>query len=303
MAKPKNPVRAARQAGREQIKSARQDLRAAKVTARLDKKLRKVEDKVNKLYGSDSPKMQGKEASSVSGAPKSIGIKSAGYKLPETKSAPKSKSGSKSGSGSSSGSNQKQKQSKQTDIKLSEYAELQKQYDEKKKKESRTQADVAEQQRIAKIKAQTTFANAKEKAKREREYQEYLKRNGKLPDMYKQSSVDKLRKETDSKKEAERKDKLSKLMPSSYMKKKGGSVKKYQPGGATPGITMVQPGGKPKSQGPRPGKKIVTSKQVSSRIMDDMTYRNQNRLNNYGKALDKMEAARSKKKGGSIKRK
>jgi hypothetical protein len=274
MAKPKNPVRAARQAGREQIKSARQDLRAAKVTARLDKKLRKVEDKVNKLYGSDSPKMQGKEASSVSGAPKSIGIKSAGYKLPETKSAPKRKSGSSSGS--SSGSNQKQKQSKQTDIKLSEYAELQKQYDEKKKKESRTQADVAEQQRIAKIKAQTTFANAKEKAKREREYQEYLKRNGKLPDMYSQSSVDKLRKETDSKKEAERKDKLSKLMPSSYMKKKGGSVKKYQPGGVVAASSTkqrysappVKKAGEPPipAKGPAPARKPTVVKKKGGSI-------------------------------------
>jgi len=276
MAKPKNPVRAARQAGRQQIKSAKQDLRVATVTARMNEKLRKVESKVNKLYGSDSPKMQGKEASSVSGAPKSIGIKSVGYKLPETKSAPKPAPKPKSGSKSGSGSNQKQKQSKQTDIKLSEYAELQKQFDEKKSKESRTQADIAEKKRIAKIKFETDLANAREKAKREREYQEYLKRNGKLPDMYSQSSVDKLRKETDSKKEAERKDKLSKLMPSSYMKKKGGSVKKYQPGGVVAASSTkqrysappVKKAGEPPipAKGPAPARKPTVVKKKGGSI-------------------------------------
>jgi hypothetical protein len=269
MAKPKNPVRAARQAGREQIRAAKQQIKSYKDNKKVEAKLAKVDSRISKKLDKIEKKlppsqtMVGKDAGRVTGEAKPIGFKSVAdkYKLqaPAPKSAPKS-GGSKGGTSKKSSGSTDVKTTKKDlpNIKLSEYAELQKQYDEKKSKESRTQADIAEQKRIARIKADSAFANAKEKARVEAQYQNWLKSQGKLPSMYSKDALDKMRKKKDELDAAKRKENIEKMKPSFYMKKKGGSVKKYQAGGAYTTVKATKPG--PKSSGPAPVNKPVAKR-------------------------------------------
>lgn len=230
MANPKNPVRAARQAGRQLVKAAKQERRdvrqekkAAQVATKFANKVAKINSKTDAKTTSSTGStgseamtpMTGKGIKPIAGAPKQLAIKSVARPLvPASKSSSTTKK--------KSGTTTKKKEStttKQPNITLSEYAELQKQYERKTR--------------------------------------------------YLQDTVEKLKKQKD----AERQESIKKLLPSSYMKKNGGSVKKYQKGGATkPIIAKPTIVGK-KNAGPRPALAPIyqTPKQKAERRLDNQT--------------------------------
>lgn len=286
MANPKNPVRAARQAGRQQIRAAKQARKVAKIENRTASKVAKISGVTRSTGSTGSGTTAPKTGSTTKTGSTNLGVNilSGNYNKPVAKGpsyapfksmadkkkseqmtadskrrkaqdeirkqeaakkkaaadeAARKKKAAQDAKRKKEATERKKKQETVTwvnadgsktkgpkpedlpPLTLQDYGELQRQYDEKKSKERITQADMADAARIAALEAKAALENAKEKAKNQAAWDKLTGAR------YSKDAVEKMKKEKDAK----RQESIKKLLPSSYMKKNGGSIKKYQPGG------------------------------------------------------------------------